>query len=477
MGGRKRIVRCSDCELGLSVTDCRRRLEGGGQSVGSLTLGPELMNPPRALLVAAASLYSFSAMAFTPACGMFSLFTTCSLKLPKHVDVVIVGSGAAGLGACKRLLGAGKKVVVLEAASRIGGRVQTRNVKCERPLEIGAQWLHGVEGHPLYDYAVQHGLMDALKKNERGEYTQGFDGFDPAALSARQEGGTELDTEVIDQVGEVFYGIEEQCALSGDQAAETTTFDFFEPRFREYVDSQTKHNPEDLWRVFRHYAIRQACIDGGDLRHQSPTQCTEYKELDGPLLTPVLKGFSTILEHIVDRLPQGTCYTNMPVQAVRWGGDKVGVVVSGGEVIEASHVIITASLGVLKSGRIQFEPPLPRDKHEAIQRMGIGLVEKVFFEFSEEQWKQLQRIGFSDFNILMPRNATLPLALSYDSPETMPSEHTNTHRNHDWWIGRTTGFFRAPGTKYAYMWVTGATSCRQVCLQCNFHHSVVHCKC
>ena len=57
---------------------------------------------------------------------------------------MIVGCGIAAVAACKKLLASGKKVVVLEAQDRIGGRMRSRDVGAERPLEMGAQWFHGV---------------------------------------------------------------------------------------------------------------------------------------------------------------------------------------------------------------------------------------------------------------------------------------------------------------------------------------------
>ena len=57
-------------------------------------------------------------------------------------DVVVVGAGVSGLAAAKQLSRAGYNVVVLEARSRIGGRVWTDTVKFGSPVEMGAQWIH-----------------------------------------------------------------------------------------------------------------------------------------------------------------------------------------------------------------------------------------------------------------------------------------------------------------------------------------------
>ena len=59
-------------------------------------------------------------------------------------DVVIVGAGAAGLMAARELKQRGRKILVLEASSRIGGRILTRAVAgAGVPVELGAEFIHG----------------------------------------------------------------------------------------------------------------------------------------------------------------------------------------------------------------------------------------------------------------------------------------------------------------------------------------------
>jgi hypothetical protein len=58
-------------------------------------------------------------------------------------------------------------------------------------------------------------------------------------------------------------------------------------------------------------------------------------------------------------------------------GKAVRVESSNGEVFEADEIVLTTPLGVLKSGSITFEPPLPDWKQGVIERMGFGLLNKV----------------------------------------------------------------------------------------------------
>src|ERR1700730_3833707 len=66
-----------------------------------------------------------------------------------EVDVAVIGAGAAGIGAARRLLDSGSvSVLVLEARDRVGGRVHTIE-PAGFPLDRGAEWLHSADRNPL----------------------------------------------------------------------------------------------------------------------------------------------------------------------------------------------------------------------------------------------------------------------------------------------------------------------------------------
>src|ERR1700745_340528 len=78
--------------------------------------------------------------------------------LPSEVDVAVIGAGAAGIGAARRLRGAGPvSLLVLEARARIGGRVHTI-APAGFPLDRGAEWLHSADRNPLSPIARDLGF-------------------------------------------------------------------------------------------------------------------------------------------------------------------------------------------------------------------------------------------------------------------------------------------------------------------------------
>src|SRR5258707_3619329 len=75
-----------------------------------------------------------------------------------EVDVAVVGAGAAGIGAARRLVDSDSvSVLVLEARDRVGGRVNTIE-PAGFPLDRGAEWLHSADRNPLSPIAKQLGF-------------------------------------------------------------------------------------------------------------------------------------------------------------------------------------------------------------------------------------------------------------------------------------------------------------------------------
>nr|KAF6423854.1 spermine oxidase [Rousettus aegyptiacus] len=92
---------------------------------------------------------------------------SCGLRRRGQPRVVVIGAGLAGLAAAKALLEQGfTDVTVLEASSRIGGRVQSVKLG-HATFELGATWIHGSHGNPIYHLAEANGLLEETTDGER----------------------------------------------------------------------------------------------------------------------------------------------------------------------------------------------------------------------------------------------------------------------------------------------------------------------
>ena len=75
-----------------------------------------------------------------------------STHLPIPFDAIIVGAGYAGLAAARKLKNAGKKLLLLEARDRVGGRIHTHRIDEKNYADLGGQWI-GANQHRMYALA------------------------------------------------------------------------------------------------------------------------------------------------------------------------------------------------------------------------------------------------------------------------------------------------------------------------------------
>ena len=88
---------------------------------------------------------------------------------------------------------------------------------------------------------------------------------------------------------------------------------------------------------------------------------------------------------MANNLDQKSIKTETKVNIIKTGNNKVEVVTDKGSFL-GQHVIVTASLGVLKSGMITFDPPLPQWKVDAIQARAWTYYAKVFLSWDKKWW-------------------------------------------------------------------------------------------
>ncbi len=253
--------------------------------------------------------------------------------------VVIVGAGAAGIAAARRLRDAGVAAVILEAGGRVGGRAYT--IRCEgMALDLGCGWLHSGERNPWTGIAETEGLTVDRSKARWDVQWQGL-GFPPADQAAFGAAFEAFDVEVerlargpdvplsaaLPVAGEWAGGIDAVVGyLDGCCAADVSLHDH---RAFDAVSS------DNNWRVREGYGTAVAkAVAGLDVR------------LDAAVRTI--------------------------------GVTRDGVRVTGDfGTIDANHAIVTVSTGVVSSDAIRFDPPLP-GKRDAAAALPLGHVGKVF---------------------------------------------------------------------------------------------------
>ena len=101
-----------------------------------------------------------AALAAGPAFGRAAPGARAAPDTPRsaNAEVVIIGAGAAGIAAARRLAAAGKRCVVFEAADAIGGRCITDTRTFGVPYDRGAHWIYAADINPVAKLALQSGL-------------------------------------------------------------------------------------------------------------------------------------------------------------------------------------------------------------------------------------------------------------------------------------------------------------------------------
>jgi monoamine oxidase len=291
-----------------------------------------------------------------------------------RADVIVIGAGAAGLAAARRLTDAGKRVIVLEARDRIGGRVWTDRT-AGLPLDMGASWIHGTEDNPVQALVEAQDINTAVTDydNMTAFRTDGSEWTDAAwaVNAARYEA-------VLEAVAEAQEEADDDLPLATiideatDALALTAVGDKRDLRYA--INTLIAHE----------YA---ASLDQLSLYYWD-----EGDEFDGEdVLFPggYDRVFASLLAGLDIRL-------NTPVQRV--AVSDAGVQVTADALVyEAAQVVVTLPLGVLKQGSVVFDPPLPQAKHNAIARVGMGVLNKLYLRFDEVFWDDdYEMFGYVD---------------------------------------------------------------------------------
>ena len=293
----------------------------------------------------------------------------------KRRKVVVVGAGMAGLGAARVLREAGCRVVVVEARDRIGGRVHTVERFGTR-IDLGAAWIHDSRGNPLTGIAEQAGLRTVATEYDRISL-HGRDGEpvpDPTlarAMAAR------------DSIVRRLYRLSWRAA---DRPLGPTLRKLVDEKVRAGVDRGALE-----WLMGVDVPLDWAA-DPGEISIEGFGEGSSYR--GGPDL--LIEGGAG---QLIEWLARGVEVRKKdPVRGVKRWPRGVEVRLASGRIIRADGCVITVPLGVLKAGKVKFEPALPEGHRQAIRRLGFGLLDKTFLSYGSQWWNpgrtQIATAGF-----------------------------------------------------------------------------------
>ena len=261
--------------------------------------------------------------------------------------MAVVGAGAAGLAATRRLMDQGFEVVLLEAGDRIGGRAWTDRRIFGVPFDIGAHWLHHGRGNPFNGYGRRHGF-DIYRVPENYRLFAGEKEASAEEMAASLESREAL-YRAIGRAGGAGLDI------SAAEAAEGL---------------------EGGWASTAAFALGPWSM-GKDLADFSSVDWWNAPDSVDWLCR---RGYGALLAHAGAGLPASLGHK---VERIDWGGPGVSVETRAGAV-RARAAVVTVSTGVLAAGDIAFAPHLPERKRAAFEGMSMGHYNHVALRFSRD---------------------------------------------------------------------------------------------
>jgi monoamine oxidase len=276
-------------------------------------------------------------------------------------DCIIIGAGIAGLLLARDLAKAGANIIVLEALSRVGGRIQTIRHDFSSPVELGAEFVHGdlpitkqllkeAEGQTV----KQKGLIYERRANEIVRIKSLTGKFSKELKKLRR--------------------LEENITLARF--------------FRDYLDADES---ADAIKAMTRLAEGFVAAEADKISSLALKDEWDEQNLDHP--TRIKQSHALLVEHLHSQcVTLGVrFYLNSPVTEIRWNQGNVRAQTNNSFSFEGASAAITLSVGLLKciaagQGNPAFIPPI-NDKLKAADDIGFGPVIKIIIEFNVVFWE------------------------------------------------------------------------------------------
>ena len=286
-----------------------------------------------------------------------------------QASIIIIGAGAAGLMAARKLSAAGHAVTVLEANDRIGGRIHTiQPPEFLKPIEEGAEFMHGklpLTMELLEEAGIPHEPVGGhMVRVQHGEWST-------------QE--------------EFIAGWDELMDRMADLKTDLTLADFLQQYFSDEKYSLLRQSAQRFAEGFDVAEPTDVSVFG--LRDEWSHEQGEQYRIPG--------GYTQLMAYLQQAGMADGCivHTSSTVKSIRWQPNQVQVVTADGRIFTAQKAIITLPLGVLQATSqhrtaISFDPAISAQT-QALQHIGFGAVVKVIIQFSERFWLRYKDdVGF-----------------------------------------------------------------------------------
>jgi len=274
----------------------------------------------------------------------------------------VIGAGAAGISAARELQMGGHEVVVFEARDRPGGRAWTDHTIALHGVELGAEFIHG-ENVSTWDWVREFG---APTTGEAHRYEMWFhlDGGLVDAPTARRLFGTDP-----------LFALQRLARRWQSAGRPETTLDHV---FELWPELSSEPLTPEQRALIEGYIAELAASDItalGTHRYDTPVdRGLEHFRL--------LRGYTSLMGQAAAALD---IRYRAPVRRVRWDETAVELATDAGSA-RFDAAVVTLPLGVLRARTVEFDPPLPAEKRNAIERINAGSISKVILKFDEALW-------------------------------------------------------------------------------------------